>query len=238
MKIGVITAPRSDGSEYLRFTLGQLLTKDTCQEHEIRVFVDALELPAERVEHERVTYELASAPHLARVAKGGVHGTLNFCRALRWSAEGQGLACVLEDDVELAKDWAMKAQSLCVLASRMSKGYVLSLHHFYQLGDFRVCVGANQVQLLRWRDANLFYGGQGLMMPAECGSTMAEKLDQSMDLPREERAMLAMDMGVKTVVMTHNWGLYATNPCLLQHVGDVSCWTTERPPIRNAFFRG
>ena len=239
MQIGIITAPRTDGTEYLRFTIGQLLTKDTSQEHEIRVFVDAIELPDKRVDHERVTYELASAEQRRRVAEGGVYGTLNFCKALRWSAEGQDIACVFEDDVELARDWAVKALALCEVSRKLAKGYVLTLHHFWRtLADFTTCGSAGGVKLMRRRDPRKFVGGQGLMMPSACAVALADALEKGMLLGQEHRRDYVMDVGVATVTMQQGWGMFTPHPCLLSHVGNVSCVYPGREPLRTWFYVG
>lgn len=235
VRIAIITAPRK--TQYLGYTISQILKDPVVHRNHVKVFSDSTQRPDGIPED--IPCELSTQERIDEIQKETFYGTLNFIRAMEWVAHDQFAGVVFEDDVELAWDWLQRTILLGQAAERETEKWLLSLHHFYELGDFdgkRKTERGDEV--MRWKEMDGFYGGQGLMFGPRVAKEFAAVLAERVRFPWPERGKWVMDMAVKNLCMSLGTQLWSCNPCMLQHVGDVSAVMGDRPPIRNRFFKG
>jgi len=231
MRAAIITAPRPGGASYLERTIREItqwMPKD-----DVRVFSDALEGPA-TIEGVPVTH--ATPEHLDRVRRLDCVGALNFARAADWVGE-TGPGCVFEDDVELAEEWHSRAAALASRADALyPRGWVLALVHFYDLRiDFDLVTDLPHahVELLRWKEVRGFYGAQAVVLSRQSAAAIGPMIRDRIEAdPRAWRGALA----IKNFCLTTATPLLACNPCLAQHLGDVSAHAIGRPPVASRYF--
>lgn len=261
MRVAILTASRErTGYEYLIRTFQSVV--DTAQMlNEYHVFVDAHHLDDEtriRLEFNgvRPTIHLQppNVPLLFHDRPLHFWGTPNFVRALRFVSDGDSLqryGCVFEDDVEHTRGWDVKALQLCELSSSIyNDRFIFSLHHFYDVqsdfyfGPTLQSYSGLDYQLIRFKDPDLFYGGQGLMFPLEFGRQMADAYEDKWDAT-EFATTWAMDLGVKNMAKQLDVHILSCHPCLIQHTGlvdsvlraavaDKDNW--YRPDLVNRYF--
>jgi hypothetical protein len=230
-RVAIITAPRS-GAFPLAATLTAAIAADEqCSPDQVCVFADQLDrvpLPS------RIQQEPASQQDLERISAGGVYGTLNLCRALRWAAGADSLCAVLEDDVLFARGWLRRAGALLAAAERKVGGpVVINLHHMHGrldgvLADSGIACAGDR--LLAAGPGAFANGSQGMVCRPATALMLASELRERMELPTaEDRKQWAMDVGLWRCC--HELGIARmlwTHPCLLWHQDSVpSTWAWQ-----------
>ena len=245
MLLSFFTLPRP--VEYLTATLSNLFARDP------RVLLFDVALAYEHPEPPPLPYSLGSVvcstPERLRLLAGyprGERATYNYIRCLDKLAEGSSIGLALEDDLEFAADLTRRVAALGALAAALTPRYLITLHHFYGPLQFQA-VGTSPARegrvdtLLHWPEAKGFYGSQAMAMPPEIARELADGFRRHLGplgspLP-EDSYFWYMDMGLKNLCVELGITLYTVDPCLIQHVGDVSVAVTGREPLRNQYFR-
>ena len=245
MLISFFTLPRP--VEYLTATLGNLFARDP------RVLQFDVALAYEHPEPPGLPFALGSVEcstpeRLAALAAypPGVRATYNYIRCLEKLAQGSSIGLALEDDLEFAADITRRVAALGALAAARTPRYMISLHHFYGPSWFSA-VGETPARegrvdtLLHWPQVEGFYGSQAMAMPPGVARELADGYRRHLGAPGhplpEDSHLWYMDMGLKNLALELGITLYTVDPCLIQHVGDVSVAVTGRPPLRNMYFR-
>jgi len=232
LKTAVITCPRK-GASYLPSTLKDMAEQDPgAAGRPCGVFSDSLVLP-EGLPPWLNHVECSDQDRLDRIRTEELFGTLNLQRALRWAANNSEFVCVLEDDVKFAGDWQSRGLAICRRLVERKQPWLLTLQHFYpHEGHFDAVEGCDG-QIMKWNEQGPLWGSQGYMMLASTARGFADLFELKFTLPAPERRWWMMDEGIwRMCAVEHRYGIYAPNPCLIQHVGDVSSlyeWETVRP---------
>lgn len=231
-RIGVITAPRPDGTFPLATTLTSCMATDAlATPAALRVFSDSLgPVPIPPM----VAQEHNDAEGLARIATGGIYGTLNYCRAMEWAAGADGVSVVLEDDVLFSRGWLSRGLALLEAAERATGGAVLlSLHHMFGvldgvLEDSGISVGEDRLMAA---GAHAFpNGSQGIMGRPSTMRAVAGVLRNRMGCETaDERATWAMDCGLFRCCQELGLArLFYVHQCMLWHLdGATSTWASK-----------
>lgn len=262
MRIAFISCPRTP--EYLSGTLKSLASRSDVDRFTAGVFFDGLPEQADITAMVGVVSDLycRTAEQLSARAGWGnpALATVNYMRALEWldlgnaerGARGaeQPATCDLqpatfptvacEDDLVFARDFVGRVLELAALASARSAKWVIALHHLYRREEFPVVARTDAGDaLLGWPDPNSFYGSQAMVFaPGVAGdlAAMWRRLGYRLPDGRPEPGA-HMDMGIKRHCLETGIPLYTVDPCLIQHVGDVSVTIEGREPIRNRYFK-
>lgn len=247
MKIAFFTLPRTP--EYLPGTLRSLVARDPAvrPDQDVALFFDGRTAP--ELPFPLAHVELATAERLTALRGNPLAATHNYLRALFWLSRAMQpgkewpvvLAC--EDDLEFAERVTERVAALGALATRsVGRNWLLSLHHLYPRESFR-CVATTDFgdRLLRWADVSGFYASQAMAMPADVAFRLFTELYRHAghytDPAPADWGKWNMDMGLKACCREMQIPLFTVDPCLIQHVGDVSVAIPGRPPLRNQYFR-
>lgn len=242
MKIAIFTLPRTP--EYLTATLQNMVAKDPAVRPEnIGLFYQALVAPTLPFPIGKV--EVADADWLAEVERIkarslGLAATMNYVRALRWSGQTMfpdTVSAVFEDDLIFADNWMQRVLALAAIAKRAGHRWAISLHHFYELTCFEKIGGSRGVDLMRWRNPDWFYGSQAMVYSPHVATELANAFESKIKTDPNAGSRYYMDMGIKRFATELGFSFYATEPCLIQHVGEVSVAIPGRRPLVNKRFR-
>lgn len=237
MQVCVLSAPRS--IEYLTQTVDDLfLRAPSLRASHVSVFRDGLDCP-QVVADKVARVHLSSPERLEYIRSRKTRGTLNWIRLLK-SADGkQGFVCVLEDDLVFASDWYNRARNLARAAYDMSPRMALVLSWYYPLNEFSRAGAVGKDAILRWRFPEKYYGTQGTIFPCSLAHEIADRWQKELDRtevdafpPSKERYTLFTDMALRHFWTDYKIDLFASLPCLVQHVGNQSSLSRKgNPPI-------
>lgn len=237
MQVCVLSAPRS--IEYLTQTMDDLfLRAPSLRASHVSVFRDGLDCP-QAVTNKVHRVHLSTPERLDYIRSRKTRGTLNWIRLLKSADEKEGFVCVLEDDLVFASDWYNRARSLARAAYDMSPRMALALSWYYPLNEFSPTTVTGRDSILRWKFPDKYYGTQGTIFPCSLAHELAEHWQKELDRtegdafpPSDERKTLFTDMALRHFWQDCHIDLFASLPCLIQHVGNQSSLSRNgNPPI-------
>jgi len=247
MRCAFITCPRV-GASYVQASVRSCVEQSVgILRGEIGVFSESLEPPEGLPEGVHV--ECRDAEYMAKVPAPTVYtdkstfdakclsmGRQNV-RAMRWVAEGGDFGCVFEDDVEFPRGWDAKALELAELAARSSPTFAMALVQYYPVVSetFPWARKCGKLWLLRWRNVDEYWGAQGTLYTSSAVGPITDHRERCI-----EKAVLGEypavrcngDWGLKYALMGMGVPLYACDPNLVQHTGDVSTVGVGGPEFR------
>jgi len=141
--------------------------------------------------------------------------TWNYYRCLTQPGAGERGTLVLEDDVRFARGWCTRLDAtLAVLESRHGSDFVLAVYAAW----FSASKARQPNQLYVKYPHEEFCGTQGIYYPSKVRQGFAKYLKVHGVVANEDH----YDAILRKYLIQANIPLFATTPCLIQHMGRAS----------------
>ena len=251
MRIAFITCPRV-GVSYLQDSVRSALEQGRCTApEEVGVFSDSLQPPeglppGVHVEGRDAEYlKQVPGPEVvddtAKMDAKHMCSGRNMARASRWVAGAGAFGCVCEDDVVFAKGWDARCLELGQEGIKHSPAFVMAMIQYYPADSahFAWARKVGPLWLMRWNNPDWYWGSQATLFSAAGALAVSEQRQGFLaraDMGSYPKLRCNGDWGLKYAVMELGLKLYACDPNLVQHVGDVSTVCANPKPLRGATF--
>jgi len=145
--------------------------------------------------------------------------TWNYYRCLTYPPAGQRGTLILEDDVRFARGWQARLDTtLVALEEQYGSDFILALYAPW----FSVMEGIRRGQLYVEYPYNKFFGTQGIYYPAKIRQGFARFLRVHGVKANKNH----YDILLQQYLREANTPIFATAPCLIQHMGKTSAIET------------
>lgn len=141
--------------------------------------------------------------------------TWNYYRCLTQSGTGTRGTLILEDDIRFARGWRARLEATVIaLEKHYGSGFVLVLYAAW----FSALKGRDGDHLYVEYPYDQFYGTQGIYYPTEVQKGFAKYLKVQGVVGNKNH----YDLLLREYLLQSSIPMFATAPCLIQHIGRTS----------------